>query len=275
MKNFVRLILDFISRNSRSNMLQRIRYAEKLRFSDKYKDSKSLIPHEHQVFSQNGEDGSIREIFRRIGEDSRFFIEIGVGNGLENNTTFLLMQGWRGIWIEGSAKHCTSIRKTFKDEIASGQLILVESCVTAENVNALIAPYIGCEIDMFSLDIDRNTYHVWSALDTIKPKVSVIEYNPTFPADIVWSVHYDANLWWKGTSYYGGSLAALNILGTNKGEKLVGCDLTGTNAYFVRADLCGELFLEPGSAKHHYEPSRIFLQGRHTGHPRRYSDKNQ
>jgi len=274
MKNFVRQILDFISRNSRSNMLERIRYAEALRATDRYNDPKSLIRYEHQIFSQNGEDGSIREIFRRVGESSRFFIEIGVGNGQENNTTFLLLQGWRGIWVEGSASHCNSIRKTFKNEIASGQLILIEAYVTAENINSLIDPHVNCEVDMLSLDIDRNTYHVWQALNVIHPKVSVIEYNPTFPADVVWAVHYDAKLWWKSTSYYGASLAALALLGEHKGEQLVGCDLTGTNAYFVRTDLCGDLFLEPGSAARHYEPSRIYLQGRQLGHSRQYSDRH-
>ena len=57
----------------------------------------------YKVFSQNQEDGMVAEVFRRIGTTSRRFIEFGVQDGLECNSTFLLMRGWRGAWIEGSA----------------------------------------------------------------------------------------------------------------------------------------------------------------------------
>jgi hypothetical protein len=58
----------------------------------------------YRVYSQMDENGIIREISRRIGEGNRIFLEIGAGNGLENNSLFLLIQGWRGVWIEGSAR---------------------------------------------------------------------------------------------------------------------------------------------------------------------------
>ena len=67
-------------------------------------DPKSLRRHYGQVYIQDGEDGIIAEIFRRIGgPQSRVFIEIGIENGLQNNTRFLLEQVWSGLWIEGSA----------------------------------------------------------------------------------------------------------------------------------------------------------------------------
>src|SRR5690242_675114 len=72
--------------------------------SPRYRDSRKLNHFEHQAFSQNGEDGILAEIFRRIGVKDRFFVEFGVGNGLENNTVFLLQQNWRGCWIEGNAQ---------------------------------------------------------------------------------------------------------------------------------------------------------------------------
>jgi hypothetical protein len=57
-----------------------------------------------KYFSQNDEDGILLEIFRRIdngGDTKKAFIEFGVGNGLENNSLILLMQGWRGFWAGG------------------------------------------------------------------------------------------------------------------------------------------------------------------------------
>src|SRR6186713_3003648 len=56
------------------------------RLDPRYCDAKRLLKFAHQVCSQNGEDGMIREIFRRIGEANRCFLEIGVGDGIENNS---------------------------------------------------------------------------------------------------------------------------------------------------------------------------------------------
>jgi hypothetical protein len=55
-----------------------------------------------KVHSQYDEDGIIAEIFRRIGTTNRICVEFGAGNGSENWTGFLVMQGWRGLWIDGS-----------------------------------------------------------------------------------------------------------------------------------------------------------------------------
>src|ERR1700719_4233707 len=90
---------------SAAQLLQRIQAAEylerNLHRNPKYDDALRLARHEFSVFSQFGEDGAIREIFRRVGETNRFFIEVGVGDGLENNSAYLLAKGWRGIWVEG------------------------------------------------------------------------------------------------------------------------------------------------------------------------------
>src|SRR4051812_4954091 len=48
----------------------------------------SMAPFEFAVYSQNGEDGILQEIFRRIGTTSRRLVEIGCGDGLQNNTAF-------------------------------------------------------------------------------------------------------------------------------------------------------------------------------------------
>ncbi|MBB3225427.1 hypothetical protein FHW69_000017 [Luteibacter sp. Sphag1AF] len=233
----------------------------------------TLAGFEHQVFSQNGEDGSIREIFRRIGPGQRVFVEIGVGRGIENNTALLLREGWSGVWLDGSKANCAFIREHFAEQIASRQLVLIESFVTAENVLELLNPALsGREVDLLSVDVDRNTYYVWEALAPLRARASVIEYNAIFPADMRWIVEYDPNKWWKGTSHFGASLASLADLGEQMGHKLVGCDLTGTNAFFVRSDQVGERFAQPYTAEHHYEPVRYHLQPIKSGHPRAFRD---
>jgi len=63
---------------------------EKLRTSARYKSEKNLIPYGYKIYSQDDEDGIIREIFTRIGTTNKIFVEFGIGNGTENNS-FALM----------------------------------------------------------------------------------------------------------------------------------------------------------------------------------------
>src|SRR5688572_13694008 len=77
----------------------------------RHADPLSLPRHHAQVYSQNGEDGIIAEIFRRIGPRSRTFLEIGIEGGSQNNTRLLLEQGWRGIWIEGNPAFAEQARQ--------------------------------------------------------------------------------------------------------------------------------------------------------------------
>jgi len=74
-----------------------------LRDHPRYRDPQRLLRFQAQVCSQNGEDGIIHEIFRRIGTTTKIFAEVGVGDGCENNTAFLLSQGWTGFWIDGES----------------------------------------------------------------------------------------------------------------------------------------------------------------------------
>jgi hypothetical protein len=51
----------------------------------------------------------------------------------------------------------------------------------------------------------------------------------------------------------------MNEVFQRKGYSLVGCNVTGANAFFVRNDLVGELFHRPGDVAAHYQPARYFL----------------
>jgi hypothetical protein len=217
-------------------------------------DPKSLRRHYGQVYSQNGEDGIIAEIFRRIGgPQSRVFIEIGIENGLQNNTRFLLEQGWSGLWIEGSAASAQAAAGTFARYIEAGQLQVVDRVTTPENVNEIIAGAdLPGEIDFVSVDIDQHTHFVWEAL-TKKARVHCIEYNGSIPPSLDLWVPYDPTVAWDGSNFFGAGLKTMERIGRLKGLNLVGCDLIGINAFFVDAAVCGDRFQQPFTAEVHYE----------------------
>jgi hypothetical protein len=114
-----------------------------------------LHRYEHQVCSQNGEDGVIAEIFRRIGEGTRSFVEVGIGDGTENNTAFLHSLGWTGAWIDARIPALCE----------QPGLRSREAYVTSENIASLFRELgIDTDVDLCSLDVDQNTYYLWEAL---------------------------------------------------------------------------------------------------------------
>ena len=116
MKNFFRKVLWFIGKNTRLHAINKNLSQlnlEKLKQSKRYNDQKNLINYGFKSYSQSDEDGIIEEIFNRVGTVNKNFIEIGVQDGLECNTTYLLNQGWNGVWIEQDTAQCNKITKTF------------------------------------------------------------------------------------------------------------------------------------------------------------------
>lgn len=219
-----------------------------------------LAPFEHRVFSQNGEDGVLAEIFRRIGTTNQRFVEFGCGNGIENNSLYLLHRDWSGLWIDGDPKLVRAIQRSHQQFLSTGALSVRESMITAENIESVLdSEGTPVEIDLLSIDIDGNDYWVWQAIERYRPRAVVVEYNALWPADARWVQSYDPHRGWNGTTYHGASLASLTDLGVKKGYRLVHCDLSGSNAFFVRDDLAGAQFAEESDAATHYQPSRTFL----------------
>ncbi len=267
---------DIVTERARVNARgQQEAFVQHLMQSQRHANPRDLAHFEHQVYSQNGEDGIIAEIFRRIGSQKKNFIEIGVGDGLENNTAFLLSQGWTGLWMDGSPRNGKIIRQKFAKLTSDGKLKFIESFITAENVNSLIVSAgMPDEVDLLSIDIDRNTYFIWEALSQVKARLVVVEYNATMPPWLDWKVQYRADEWYDGTFYYGASLKAFESLGLKLGYSLVGCDLHGVNAFFVRSDLVEGNFDPPFTSEARYEPPRYWLS-RTAGHQRGYGDFNR
>ena len=247
------------------------REQDELGGNPRYAEPRRLHRHAFQVNSQNGEDGIIREIFRRIGTAGRVFVEVGVGDGTENNTAFLLAQGWRGFWIDAGDAFFAALAGRADLE---GALRTLVAPVNRDNAASLFRQLgVPEEFDLLSLDIDQNTYYAWEAIEGFRPRVVVVEYNAAIPPDLDWKVRYDEKRRWNFTQNFGASLKAFELLGARLGYRLVGCDFCGVNAFFVRQDLAGNRFAEPFTAENHYEPPRYPQLLHRRGHPRAILDR--
>ena len=181
--------------------------------------------------------------------------------GSECNTLNLLGLGWQGLWLERSEDCVSLVKQRLARFIAAGRLRVDQQTVTAENVDALLsAGALSPEPDLLSIDIDSNDYWVWQALESIRPRVVTIEYNATWRPPLAVTMKYDPAVEVRSTdANTGASLSALQKLGDRKGYRLVGCCFTGVNAFFVRENLCRDLFRDPFTAENHYEPLRPFM----------------
>ena len=224
----------------------------------------------YKVYSQSDEDGIIEEIFNRIGLQTKTFIEFGVGDGIENNSHYLLHKAWSGLWIEGSKKDLKKLRKLFVTPIENNRLTIVNGFITKDNINELIEKEgkIKGEIDLLSIDIDGNDYWIWEAIRCVSPRVVVIEYNAKFPPNHEWVMAYDPKHQWSGSDKQGASLKSLEILGKKLGYQLAGTNISGINAFFVKENLARDLFFKPAVAEKLYNPARWTMQYI-SGHPSR------
>ena len=237
----------------------------------RYGDPRRLLRYQAQICSQNHEDGIVHEIFRRIGATDKVFAEIGVGNGNENNTAFLLSQGWTGFWVDGDRGFLEALRG--RDDLQDECLKHLVSFVTRENVADLFRQLgVPREFDFLSLDINQNTYYAWEGLQEYRPRVVAVEYNAAPPPDVDWKVRYDPQRTTDGSQNYGASLKVFELLGRRFGYSLVGCGFTGLNAFFVRDDVVGDHFVAPYTAENHYEPLRYPTIHRRS-HPARILDR--
>lgn len=200
---------------------------------------------EFRVHSQFGEDGIIQYLISRVAIENEVFVEFGVADYRESNTRFLLSNdNWRGLILDGGTAHIDFVRSN-----ALGWRHTVDArsvFVTRENINETIAEAgISGDIGLLSIDIDGNDYWVLDAINAVKPRILIIEYNSTFGPDAAVSVPYhptfDRTKAHHSNLYWGASLAAMCLAADRKGMAFVGSNSAGNNAFFVRRDVLGDL----------------------------------
>lgn len=109
------------------------------------------------------------------------------------------------------------------------------------------------ELDFVSIDIDGADFFVWESMHDYRPKVVVVEFNPTVPNDIVFIQAKDMLV------NQGCSLAALIMLGKQKNYELI-C-ATHCNAFFVEKKYYDSFGIDSNHITSMYKPAndgRIF-----------------
>jgi hypothetical protein len=210
-------------------------------------------------FSQNGEDGILERIFALLDVSEGWCVEFGAWDGIHLSNTRNLIEHhrWRAILIEADPDKFIELQQNSRalpDVTCLNKLVGFDP---PDNLDGILATTpVPTDLDLLSIDIDGNDYHVWSGLRSYTPKVVVIELNPTIPNHVAFTQQRDMGV------AHGSSLLALTQLGLQKGYELGA--VTTSNAIFVRDDLFPALgvtdnsldALRPG---HEHETSILHL----------------
>lgn len=193
---------------------------------------------EFSGFSQNGEDGIIDVLRRHLTESNRCFVEIGAADGLQNNTSWLLlMQQYSGLLVEGDRRLAARAARLFPGYGIGTEVF--NTFVTRDNALDIAGASPCGDPDVFSLDIDGNDYYICRALleGGFRPRICVVEYNSVYGASrsltIPYRQDFDFNRAHPSRLYYGVSLAGWQKLFDSHGYRFVTTERNGVNAFFV------------------------------------------
>lgn len=192
---------------------------------------KWLLDHAYDVNSQSGEDGVIERILEVLGDPNRWCVEFGAWDGrlLSNVNRLIVERGYSAVLIEASPGRYIDLVETFRD---CPRVVPVNEFVgftPEDGLDSILARTdVPGDFDVLSIDIDGNDYHVWESVERYRPRLVVIEHNPTIPSQVDFVQPRDMDV------HQGSSALALARLGKRKGYELV-C-LTRYNCFFVRSE---------------------------------------
>lgn len=194
--------------------------------------SSSLLTFGRNVTSEHGEDGIIERVFDIIGKESGWCVELGALNGVHGSNVWHLIKDlhWSGVLIEADDTYFEKLQREYTDNRGVECVHAFVSFEGSQSLDTLLAQTtLPHTFDLFSLDVDGNEYHMWESMVQYRPRVMVVEFNPSIPNDVSFIQPRDLRV------FQGSSLRALTVLAKNKGYELIATN--ETNAFFVLTTL--------------------------------------
>jgi hypothetical protein len=136
------------------------------------------------VYSQNGEDGVIAEIIRRIGLKPTWTCDVGAWDGRYGSNCYALVKkGWPCLMIEADGRKFEYLQQLARraDGLIRPMHAHVDHAGGPQSLDALIErATLPGKIEVLSIDIDSYDYFVWQSLSH-RPAIVVIEITSSTP----------------------------------------------------------------------------------------------
>ena len=195
----------------------------------------NLLNFASNKYSQNGEDGIIEEIIKRLKLDKsqeNWCVEFGAWDGINLSNSFnLVTKGWNAIYIEGDVKKFKTLLKTsnkFSNIFPINKYVSKDKSSKYSLDNILLKTHIPKSFDLLSIDIDSFDLEVWESLNLYNPKIVIIEINSSYlPGILKWHSN-------KFRNSGGNSFSATLNVAKDKGYVLV-CHCG--NMIFIKKEL--------------------------------------
>lgn len=183
-----------------------------------------IVPHPGKDYSQYGEAIVIAEVFDALGIERGHAIEFGAGDGIHlSNTRNLTESGWTADLYDGDPQGSKEVQQAWID-MAWASKPVPQSC------------------NFLSIDIDGIDYWILGALlgawkrdGYDMPDLVLCEYNPIHQRHEAVTIPLNESHRWDGSTYYGGSLAAFELIAGRYGYTLIRTN-AGINAFLLRDD---------------------------------------
>ncbi len=201
------------------------------------------------IFSSLEEDGLLFYIISCLGINNGRFVDIGSNDCINSNCANLAFNlGWSGLFIDSDERNIRIGKKLYASHRLTQpyQNSFIKAMVAPHNINQLLEQQgVTGEIDFLTIDIDGDDYWIWRAIETISPKIVMIENHVEYGLnDVVVSMDAKKQLRQQQHHYHGASPVAMCKLAARKNYRLVGANRLGFNAIFLRNDIGIEMFKE-------------------------------
>ena len=243
-----KLLFKLFFKKYQNNKLYMIGNSHILNMREKYHKIKKLFEVDYKIFSQNGEDGILDYLLYQLGIQKPKFLEIGVGDYSECNTRFIFERcSSKGTIIDSLYNLEEKVKKNVL--LWKGELNIINKNINSENILKILNEYDTLnQLDLFSLDIDGIDYWILEKMPQNFSKIVVLEYNPSFGAELEITVpnidNFNRTQYHYSNLCFGMSLkAAINLM-DKKNFYFVGTNLFRNNAFFVSKDFIKEKFFK-------------------------------
>ncbi|MDB3885394.1 hypothetical protein N9308_00010 [Candidatus Pelagibacter sp.] len=197
--------------------------------------TKGLLKFRYNYYSQNGEDGIIIELIKRLDLNQLEVCEFGAWDGVYLSNTFNLIKNYeaKAVLIEGNDEKFKNLIETSK---SYKNITPIHAYInTKENsLDRLLSnTFLKKDFDILSIDIDSNDLEIWESLNNYLPKIVIIEIQSSILPGIIERYNYENKTF--------NSFTSTIKSGIDKGYTPIAH--TG-NLFFIRNDYLDKVNLE-------------------------------